>query len=133
MNIYTTEKYIAEKNDKVEEWQRKWNSINMWLILSYLMHFHIFQNIFPPCNIYILILLNMCMCTVTDWEKYDNKSIGHWSVWPVEKEKKKKTILDVLNNSRTARSSEILIPFLSFTDKLLKDTCIIFQKSVNNC
>ena len=30
-NIYTIEKYIAEKNDRVEEWQRKWNSINMWL------------------------------------------------------------------------------------------------------
>ena len=30
-NIYTIEKYIAEKNDKVEEWQKKWNSINMWL------------------------------------------------------------------------------------------------------
>ena len=28
-NIYTIEKYIAEKNDRVEEWQRKWNSINM--------------------------------------------------------------------------------------------------------
>ena len=28
-NIYTNEKYIAEKNDRVEEWQRKWNSINM--------------------------------------------------------------------------------------------------------
>ena len=27
-NIYTIEKYIAEKNDTVEEWQRKWNSIN---------------------------------------------------------------------------------------------------------
>ena len=28
-NIIHIEKYIAEKNDKVEEWQRKWNSINM--------------------------------------------------------------------------------------------------------
>ena len=31
--IYTIEKYIAEKNDRVEEGQRKWNSINMWLPL----------------------------------------------------------------------------------------------------
>ena len=37
-----------------------------------------------------LILLSMFMCTVTSWEQYENKSIGHRSVCPVEKEKKKR-------------------------------------------
>ena len=36
-----------------------------------------------------LILLSMFMCTVTSSEQYENKSIGHRSVCPVEKKKKK--------------------------------------------
>ena len=38
-------------------------------------------------------------------------------------------ILHVLiNNSRTAWPTEISMPFLSFSDKLLHDTYVIFQK-----
>lgn len=28
-SIYMIEKYIAEKNDKIEEWYRKWNTVNI--------------------------------------------------------------------------------------------------------
>ena len=38
----------------------------------------------------------------------------------------------LINNSRTAWPTEILMPLFSFSDNLLQDTYIISQKSVTN-
>ena len=38
----------------------------------------------------------------------------------------------LINNSRTAWPSQILMPFLSFADNLIHDACIISKKNVDN-
>ena len=55
-----------------------------------------------------LILLSMIMCTVTSWEQYENKSIGHRNVCPVEKKKKELVLNDPMGLLDIAHSR--LIP-----------------------
>ena len=93
-NIYTLLKSILRR--KMIEWKNgKENGIQ--LICDFLL-FNVLIYIYFIIYFYLvtLLLLSMFMGTVTSWEQYENKSIGHRSVVPCWKEKKNESILMLL-------------------------------------